>query len=158
MLSEKFRFIRSGVPNPLVILATLSIVGGVVAAVVFGFAYLGYDAPEGDENVKMDMTVTGVIVCAFFLSYVTLGIAVLRGKTWGVSAAVVTTLVLIPVAWSLFTSGQPAFGIALVVVIVLFFGLVFNPTSKEWIDSQYDIRQAAKDARAVKAAKAKRRR
>lgn len=156
MLSEKFRFIRAGVPNPLVILATLSIFGGVVAAIVFGVVYLGYDAPDGDETVEMDMTVTGVIVCAFFLSYVTLGIAVLRGKTWGVSAAVVTTLVLIPVAWSMFTSGQPAYGIALAVLIVLFFGLVFNPTSKEWIDSQYDIRQADKDAKA--AAKAKRRR
>ena len=158
MLSEKYRFIRAGVPNPLVILAAVSIVGGVIAAVVFGVAYLGYDAPAADEDVKMDMSVTGVIVCAFFLSCVTLGIAILRGKTWGVSVAVVTTLVLIPVAWSMFTSGQLALGILLVILIVLSFGLIFNPSSKEWIDSRYDVRQAAKDAKAARSAKATRRR
>jgi cation transporter-like permease len=83
MLSEKYRFIRAGVPNPLVILAAVSIVGGVIAAVVFGVAYLGYDAPAADEDVKMDMSVTGVIVCAFFLSCVTLGIAILRERPGG---------------------------------------------------------------------------
>jgi hypothetical protein len=58
----------------------------------------------------------------------------------------------------MFTSGQLALGILLVILIVLSFGLIFNPSSKEWIDSRYDVRQAAKDAKAARSAKATRRR
>lgn len=132
-------------PTSLAVLSVISIVGGAVMALVFGIGYLNYEAPETDEGVVMDMGATGPIVCLFFLSFVVIGIAILAGKTWGVSASIITNVILVPVAFSLFRSGQAGLGSAVAILVVVCLVLAFRGDSRQWLDAHYAERSERKN-------------
>jgi peptidoglycan/LPS O-acetylase OafA/YrhL len=61
------------------------------------------------------------------------GRALLVGKRWGRGLAVVTELLLLPVAWYLAVgSHRPAFGIPVAVVALATLALLFSPAALRW--------------------------
>jgi hypothetical protein len=61
------------------------------------------------------------------------GRALMLGKRWGRGLAVVTELLLLPVAWYLAVgSHQPAFGIPVGVVALTVLILLFSPAAVRW--------------------------
>jgi peptidoglycan/LPS O-acetylase OafA/YrhL len=61
------------------------------------------------------------------------GRALMRGKRWGRGLAVVTQLLLLPVAWYLAVgSHQPAFGIPVGIVALTVLILLFSPAAVRW--------------------------
>jgi hypothetical protein len=61
------------------------------------------------------------------------GYALLVGKRWGRGVAVFTQLLLLPVAWYLAVgSHQLVFGIAVAIVALSAFGLLFSPAAVRW--------------------------
>lgn len=131
----------------LAVLSVVYIVGGVVLAVGFGISYLTYEQPDTDKDVGMNIGVTGGIVSLFFASFVVLGGAILAGKTWGVSGAIITNVLLLPVDFSLFRSGQYALGVIVALVVLMSFVLVFRADSRQWLDMHYAERAAKRDER-----------
>jgi hypothetical protein len=61
------------------------------------------------------------------------GRALISGKRWGRGLAVITQLLLLPVAWHLaVASHQPAFGIPAALVVLTVLGLLFSPPAVRW--------------------------
>jgi peptidoglycan/LPS O-acetylase OafA/YrhL len=61
------------------------------------------------------------------------GRALMRGKRWGRGLAVVTQLLLLPVAWYLAVgSHQPAFGFPVGIVALTVLILLFSPAAVRW--------------------------
>lgn len=70
--------------------------------------------------------VTGAVVLAA-------GRALMRGKRWGRGLAVITQLLLGPVAWYLTVdSHRPAFGIPAGIAALAVLGLLFSPPGLRW--------------------------
>lgn len=64
------------------------------------------------------------------------GLAVYRGRRWGRGIAVITQLLLIPVAYSLLTdSHQPLLGAPLLAVVVVVLALLFAPRSMAYLNA-----------------------
>lgn len=61
------------------------------------------------------------------------GRALILGKRWGRGLAVITQLLLLPVAWYLAVgSHQPGFGIPAGAVALIVLGLLFSPAAVRW--------------------------
>jgi len=99
----------------------------VVAAVlvVRGIAGADQRVVNGLGTAIWFVLVGGVVIAA--------GRALVVGKRWGRGLAVVTELLLLPVAWYLAVgSHQPAFGIPLGVVALATLVLLFSPAALRW--------------------------
>jgi hypothetical protein len=99
----------------------------VVAAVlvVRGIAGADQRVVSGLGTAVWFVLVGGVVVAA--------GRALVLGKRWGRGLAVVTQLLLLPVAWYLTVgSRQPAFGIPAGIVALTALILLFSPAALRW--------------------------
>jgi hypothetical protein len=99
----------------------------VVAAVlvVRGIAGADQRVVNGLGTAVWFVLVGGVVVAA--------GRALVLGKRWGRGLAVVTQLLLLPVAWYLAVgSHQLAFGIPVAVVALAVLVLLFSPAAVRW--------------------------
>lgn len=68
------------------------------------------------------------------------GIALLRGRRWGRSLAVLAQLLLLPVVWSLMTgSDQPVYGTLLGLVVVPALLLLFSGPTSRWMAAAYGV-------------------
>ncbi|MEV6278367.1 hypothetical protein [Nocardia sp. NPDC051832] len=68
------------------------------------------------------------------------GIGLLTGRRWGRAIAVITQILMLPVAWSLLTdSHQPVYGALLGVVAIATLGLLFAPASNRWMTEGYGV-------------------
>lgn len=76
------------------------------------------------------------------------GRALILGKRWGRGLAVITQLLLLPVAWYLAVgSRQPGFGIPLGAAALIVLGLLFSPAAVRWAaGDQGDSAKPANDA------------
>lgn len=76
------------------------------------------------------------------------GRALILGKRWGRGLAVITQLLLLPVAWYLTVgSRQPGFGIPLGAAALVVLGLLFSPGAVRWAaGDQGDSAKPANDA------------
>jgi hypothetical protein len=63
------------------------------------------------------------------------GWALATGRRWGRGIAVPTNLLLLPIAWYVYTSNQVAYAIVLAVLAVLILGLMFSPAAVQWAAS-----------------------
>jgi hypothetical protein len=63
------------------------------------------------------------------------GWALATGRRWGRGIAVPTNLLLLPVAWYIFSSHQVVYGIAVGILAVVVLGLLFNPVAVQWMAS-----------------------
>ncbi len=110
-----------------VIVAVQGVAALVVAVVLVVRAIAGADqrVVNGLGTAVWFVLVGGVVFAA--------GRALVVGKRWGRGLAVVTQLLLLPVAWYLAVgSHQPAFGIPVGVVAVTVLVLLFSPAALRW--------------------------
>ena len=66
------------------------------------------------------------------------GIALMRGRRWGRAISLVAQILLLPVAYYLFTSHQVGFAIPLAIAAVVTLVLLFHPASVRWISGDLD--------------------
>ena len=110
-----------------VIVAVQGLAALVVAAVlvVRGIAGADQRVVNGLGTAIWFVLVGGVVIAA--------GRALVVGKRWGRGLAVVTELLLLPVAWYLAVGSHlPAFGIPLGVVALATLVLLFSPAALRW--------------------------
>jgi len=110
-----------------VIVAVQGAAALVVAAVlvVRGIAGADQRVVNGLGTAVWFVLVGGVVLAA--------GRALVLGKRWGRGLAVVTELLLLPVAWYLAVgSHQPAFGIPAGIVALTALILLFSPAAVRW--------------------------
>jgi hypothetical protein len=63
---------------------------------------------------------------------VTGGWALTSGRRWGRGIGVPTNLLLLPVAWYVFTSHHEVYGVLVAIFAVLILGLLFSPPAVHW--------------------------
>ncbi|SEL96396.1 hypothetical protein [Rhodococcus maanshanensis] len=103
-----------------------------IAIVLLIRGLLGHDqtATSGYGTAAWFAILGGAVLAA--------GIALITGRRWGRTIAVVAQLLLLPVSWSLLTdSHQPAYGVLLAVVVVAALVLLFSSPSSRWMADEY---------------------
>jgi len=96
-----------------------------VVLVVRGIAGADQHVVNGLGTAVWFVLVGGVVLAA--------GRALMVGKRWGRGLAVITQLLLLPVAWYLAVgSHQPGFGIPAGIVALTVLGLLFSPAAVRW--------------------------
>lgn len=60
------------------------------------------------------------------------GWALITGRRWGRGIGVFANLLLLGVAWYIFTSHQVAYGIAVALLAILTLGMLFSPSAVHW--------------------------
>ncbi|WP_156685645.1 hypothetical protein [Mycobacterium sp. Marseille-P9652] len=112
-----------------------------VVLVVRGFAGADQRVVNGLATAAWFVLV-GVVVLAG-------GRALRAGRRWGRGLAVITQLLLLPVAWYLVTgSHQPAAGVPLGVVALVVLGLLFSPAAVRWAAGGGQAGPASSESRA----------
>jgi hypothetical protein len=103
-----------------------------VAALVVAAALVVRGIAGADQRVVngLGTAIWFVLVGAVVLAA---GRALVVGKRWGRGLAVVTELLLLPVAWYVAVgSHQPAFGIPVGIVALATLALLFSPAAVRW--------------------------
>ncbi|QGW33779.1 hypothetical protein MAA44156_03610 [Mycobacterium avium subsp. avium] len=103
-----------------------------VAALVVAVVLVVRGIAGADQHVVNGLATAGwfVLVGAAVIGA---GRALTRGKRWGRGLAVITQLLLLPVAWYLAVgSHQPGFGIPAGAVALVVLGLLFSPAAVRW--------------------------
>lgn len=68
------------------------------------------------------------------------GIALLTGRRWGRAIAVMTQVLLVPVAFALITDSElPVIGTPVLVILVIALYFLFSPRSMKWFAQAYEI-------------------
>lgn len=112
--------------------AGLIVVVQGVAALVVAVVLVVRGIAGADQHVANGLATAGwfVLVGA---GVIAAGRALIVGRRWGRGLAVITQLLLLPVAWYLaMGSHQPGFGIPAGVVALIVLGLLFSPAAVRW--------------------------
>lgn len=64
------------------------------------------------------------------------GWALVTGRRWGRGIAVLTNLLLLPVAWYVVTSHHIVYGVLVGLLALVTLGLLFSPSAVEWLTSR----------------------
>lgn len=103
-----------------------------IAALIVAVVLVVRGIAGADQQVVNGLATAGwfVLVGA---GVIAAGRALMLGKRWGRGLAVITQLLLLPVAWYLAVgSHQPGFGIPAGAVALLVLGLLFSPAAVRW--------------------------
>lgn len=60
------------------------------------------------------------------------GWALITGRRWGRGVAVPTNLLLLPVAWYVFSSHHEVYGILVALLALIALGMLFSPPAVQW--------------------------
>lgn len=103
-----------------------------VAALIVAAVLVVRGIGGADQHVANGLATAGwfILVGA---GVIAAGRALMLGKRWGRGLAVITQLLLLPVAWYLAVgSHQPGFGIPAGFVALVVLGLLFSPAAVRW--------------------------
>ncbi|MGV0741660.1 hypothetical protein [Mycolicibacterium sp. XJ870] len=64
------------------------------------------------------------------------GWALMTGRRWGRGIAVLTNLLLLPVAWYVVTSHHVVYGVLVALLALLTLGILFSPSAVQWVTSR----------------------
>ncbi|WP_157084154.1 hypothetical protein [Millisia brevis] len=106
-------------------LLALQGVGLLISATVLAFRGLQAGGVDGGLVIGSWFAIAGVALT-------TAGVCLVRGRRWARSFGLVIQLLLVPVVWSLTTTGQGTIGALLGVVVVAVLLLLFTPASVRW--------------------------
>lgn len=126
--------------------AGVLVAGEGVAALALAMVFLVRGIAGADQRVvnglgtaALFVVIGGVVLAA--------GRSLAIGRLWGRGLAVVTELLLLPVAWYLAVSShRPAFGIPAGVVALTALLLLFSPAALRWAGGQVDSASADNSA------------
>lgn len=103
-------------------------VAGLVMAVVLLIRAFG----GADQHV-----VSGYGTAVWFLliggAVLTGGWALITGRRWGRGIAVLTNLLLLPIAWYVFSSHQVIYGILVAALALVTLGMLLSPAAAQWM-------------------------
>lgn len=109
-----------------------------VLALLFGFLLIIRDIAGHEELMAV---ISGWGTGLWFLimgsAVLACGLALTRGKRWGRGVVVMTQMLLLPVAYYLFTSGQPVYAGILAVTALAGLAMMFNNDAAKWQASGY---------------------
>ncbi|CAM3813044.1 hypothetical protein [Smaragdicoccus niigatensis] len=120
---------------------TIKVAGGLVAlegvvGVVLALVLVIRAAFGADQTIA-----NGVAEAVWFIilggGVAAAGVALFLGHRWGRSIAVVSQIVMLPVAWMVISSQQLLYGIPLALAAVATLVLVFLPSSTRWAAEIY---------------------
>ncbi|RAU95223.1 hypothetical protein DQP58_12540 [Mycobacterium colombiense] len=118
-----------------------------VAALIVAVVLVVRGIAGADQQVVNGLATAGwfVLVGA---AVIAAGRALVRGRRWGRGLAVITQLLLLPVAWYLAVgSHRPGFGIPAGSAALIVLGLLFSPAAVRWAaGAQGDSASRANDA------------
>lgn len=103
-----------------------------MAALIVAVVLVVRGIAGADQHVANGLATAGwfVLVGA---GVIAAGRALMLGKRWGRGLAVITQLLLLPVAWYLAVgSHQPGYGIPAGLVALVVLGLLFSPAAVRW--------------------------
>lgn len=110
------------------VIAALEGVLGIVMAVV-----LVVREASGHHEVAISGYGTAVWFAIMGSAVTAAGWALWTGRRWGRGIAVFANLILLGVAWYVFSSGQLRYAVLVAVAAVAVLGLLFSPTSLHWL-------------------------
>ncbi|MTE12718.1 hypothetical protein [Nocardia aurantiaca] len=105
---------------------------GLVAMVVLIIVGVNGSA-QSPKNSYLTAGYAAILGGAVFAA----GIGLLRGKRWGRAIATLTQLLLLGVAYYMFTSDRPEFGAPLGLLALGALGGLFAPASNRWMAAGY---------------------
>ena len=121
----------AGSARPATLLGGAALVGlealGLLAAAVFFVVELG--VADADDRVRAAVAALLALLGAVGLGLVTRGL--LRGRRWARAPALVTNLLVLPVAYDLVRGGRWYVGLPLLVLALAVIGLLFVRPSDE---------------------------
>lgn len=86
-------------------------------------------------------TAVGYGTAAFFFiifgTVVAAAVNMMRGRKWGRGAIVFLNIILLPVAYYMFSEGRILWAVIVAVSAIACIALLFNPRSLRWVESQY---------------------
>ncbi|OSC22728.1 hypothetical protein B8W69_25730 [Mycobacterium vulneris] len=120
-----------GTPTPVRRAGQIVVLQGI-AALIVAVVLVVRGVAGADQQV-----VNGLATAAWFVlvgaGVIAAGRALILGRRWGRGLAVITQLLLLPVAWYLAVgSHQPGFGIPVGAVALIVLGLLFSPAAVRW--------------------------
>ncbi|SUA72955.1 Uncharacterised protein [Nocardia otitidiscaviarum] len=115
-------------------LVTLEGASGLVAMVALVVAGINGSA-QNSGNSYLTAAYAAIVGGAVFAA----GVGLLRGKRWGRAIAVLTQLLLLGVAYYMFTSDRPELGAPLALVTLAALVALFAPASTRWMAAGYDL-------------------
>jgi hypothetical protein len=110
-------------------------------AIVVAIIYLVHAATGSNQEVVRGLlggfsygtaawfTIMGAAVAAA-------GWALIRGRRWGRGVAVFANLLLLGVAWYVYTAGQPGYAVLVAAVALVALGLLFSPSAVHWMTTR----------------------
>lgn len=115
---------------------------GLIAAIVM---VVQTARGHGDGNAKVEGVLaswgsgygTALWFVIIFGAVAAAGWALTRGKRWGRAPVAMLNMLLLPVAWYMFSSSRPDLGIPTLLVSLVGLGLIFNPAAVSWAASRY---------------------
>ena len=125
-----------GPPTAIRVAGAVTALEGAIAVIVA--AVLVIRGLAGHEDVAISGYGTaawfGIIGGGVLLG----GVALLTGRRWGRAIAMVAQILLLPVAYYLFTSHQPAYAVPLGLAALVVLGFLFSPASVRWLAGDID--------------------
>lgn len=98
---------------------------GAAVYVVRGLAGADQHIVSGYGNALWLVCICGAVLAG--------GWALITGRRWGRGIGVFANLLLLGVAWYVFQSGQWQYAIAVALVAIVTLGLLFSPSTVQWI-------------------------
>lgn len=120
-----------------------------IAQSVIAFAFAGFlvfrDITGAEErslvsdsaNIAWVGTGTAVFMAIIFGTVAAGAVSMIRGRTWGRGPIVLLEIILLGVAYFMFTGGAWAMGVATAVSAVAALALLFNRRAFEWAEETY---------------------
>ncbi len=112
-------------------------------AIVAALIYLFHAVTGSNQDVVRDSLITGGYsygTAAWFAiigaAVVAAGLALSRGRRWGRGVAVFANLVLLGVAWYVYTEGQLGYALLVAAVALVALGLLFSPSALHWMTNR----------------------
>lgn len=97
-------------------------------------ASIVYETEDANTWVGLGTAVFFLIV---FGTVIAGGINMIRGKRWGRGPIVMLNIILLPIAYTIFTAGQPVWAVLVGLSAIACLAMLFNARSVQWAASHF---------------------
>ncbi|MGC5247338.1 hypothetical protein ACPXB3_10490 [Gordonia sp. DT219] len=124
-------------PTPIRVAGALTAAEGVAALVVA--VILVVRGLTDDRHDAFNGLGTALWLAIIFGGVLAGGLALIFGRRWGRAISVVAQILLLPVAYYLFTSHQAVFAVPLAILALVTLGFLFAPPSLRWLAGDLEL-------------------
>lgn len=98
---------------------------------------IAYDSADANTAVGLG---TGIFFIIIFGTVVLAAVMMMRGHRWGRGPVVMLEILLIPIAFYMFSGGAILMGIVTITSAIIGLAFVFSPSAVQWAAQQYEQR------------------